>query len=64
MIVGEREMVVGIEPAMLGAADRGKGAEFDHGVSHLSGEWPLVLYAYGIAAAHLQVISDSRNKAS
>ncbi len=33
VIAGEREMVAGVEPAVIGVAEAGKGADFDHGGS-------------------------------
>jgi hypothetical protein len=31
MIIGEGEMVAGVEPAMVGVAERSEGADVDHG---------------------------------
>jgi hypothetical protein len=33
VVVGEREVVLGIEPAVVGSAEGLEGATFDHGVS-------------------------------
>jgi hypothetical protein len=33
VIIGEGEVVAGVEPAVVGMADPGEGAQFDHGVS-------------------------------
>jgi hypothetical protein len=33
VIIGEGEVVAGIEPAMVGMADGSEGAQFDHGYS-------------------------------
>jgi hypothetical protein len=32
VVAGEREVVFGLQPAVIGAAEFGKWSEFDHGI--------------------------------